>query len=194
MNKRLLTGLAVAGTLAIGAPMLVSAQGGPGGEGPRAGMQRDDASPRYERMHRHHRHGEHGMYGRGGESMGGFGPHARGGDSMYGFGPRAMRGLGLSEEQRDKLFELRHAAAPKFREQGKVLRDAHRELRRLSLSDDYDDAKAAAIGERAAKAMTEMAQLRARNANEFWKLLTPEQREKLADRAQRGEQRRGPRG
>src|SRR5690606_34317209 len=145
MNKRLLTGLAVAGTLAIGAPMLVSAQGGPGGEGPRAGMQRDDASPRYERMHRHHRHGEHGMYGRGGESMGGFGPHARGGDSMYGFGPRAMRGLGLSEEQRDKLFELRHAAAPKFREQGKVLRDAHRELRRLSLSDDYDDAKAAAI-------------------------------------------------
>ena len=188
MNKRLLTGLAVAGTLAISAPMLVSAQGGPmgGGEGPRAGMQRDDGSPRYERMHRHqHHHGQHGMYhgGRGGDQMGGFG-----------FGPRAMRGLDLSEEQRDKVFELRHAAAPKFREQGKILRDAHRELRRLSMSDGYDEAKAAEIGERAAKAMTEMAQLRARNANEFWKLLTPEQREKLDDRARRGEQKRGPRG
>ncbi|HRO59462.1 MAG TPA: Spy/CpxP family protein refolding chaperone [Burkholderiaceae bacterium] len=185
MNKRLLTGLAVAGTLAIGAPMLVSAQGGqaPGGDAPRAGMQRDDASPRHERMYRHDRHGEHRMHHHGGDHMGGFG-----------FGPRAMRGLDLSEEQRDKLFELRHAAAPKFREQGKALRHAHRELRTLSMSDGYDEAKAAAIGERAAKAMAEMVQLRARNENELWKLLTPEQRQKLADRAKRGEQKRGPRG
>ena len=186
MSKRLFTGLAMAGTLAIAAPLLVHAQGGPGsgGEGPRAGMQREEGSPGHERMHRHHHHhGGHGMHHGGGE-MGGFG-----------FGPRAMRGLDLSEEQRDKVFELRHAAAPKFREQGKVLREARRELRALSMSDGYDEAKAAVIGERAAKAMSEMATLHARNANAFWKLLTPEQREKLAERQSRGEAKRGaPRG
>ena len=89
MSKRLFTGLAMAGTLAIAAQLLVHAQGGPGsgGEGPRAGMQREEGSPRHERMHRHHHHGGHGMHHGGGE-MGGFG-----------FGPRSMRGLDLSEEQ-----------------------------------------------------------------------------------------------
>lgn len=191
MNKRLFTGLAVAGTLAIATPLLVGAQGSlAAGDGPRAeAPQREAGAPRQERMSGDHAmYGEHGGYGHGHHMRG-----HHGGDEMggYGFGPRMMRGLNLSEAQRDKLFELRHGAAPKFREQGKIVREARRDLHALSMSDGYDEAKAKAIAERASTAMAEMAQLRARNANEFWKLLAPEQRQKLADRAARGDDRRG---
>ena len=37
-----------------------------------------------------------------------------------------MRGLDLTEAQRDKIFEVRHAAAPMLREKGKQVREARR--------------------------------------------------------------------
>ena len=201
MTKRLFTALAVAGTLAIAAPMLAGAQGSPDSraEGPRAGAtQGQDGAEGGQRMHRHERmhrmhghermHREHGRHHAHGDEHGG---DAMGG---YGFGPRMLRGLDLSEAQRDRLFEVRHAEAPAMREQGKIVREAHRELRALSMSDAYDDAKAREIIERGAKAMAEMARLRARSGNELWKLLTPEQREKLAERASHGNERSGERG
>lgn len=166
MNKRLLSSLAVAGTLAVTAPMLVHAQGAGGAP---------DASS--SGMQKHEMHHGHGM--RGGERGGGWmGPNA--GEA------RMLRGLDLTEAQRDKVFALRHEQAPKLREQGKIVRDSYRELRKLALSDTYDEAKARDISERGAQAIAQIAQLRAHTGNEIYKLLTPEQRQKLADRIARG--------
>jgi Spy/CpxP family protein refolding chaperone len=167
MNKRLFTSLAVAGTLAMAAPLLTSAQpADQGGNAPDAAM-----------MHKHEMHRGHHM--RGGEQGGGW-MGRQGGEE------RMLRGLHLTEAQRDQVFALRHEQAPKMREQGKVVRDAYRELRTLTMSDGYDDAKAKAISERGAQAIAQMAQLRAHTGNEIYKLLTPEQRQKLADRAAHG--------
>jgi protein CpxP len=184
MNKRLVRGLALAGVLTMAAPVLVNAQSAsPAAAEARAdGAERQEAAQgqeRRDRMHHHHHHERHhaeGMHGMHGMHAG----HA-GGPSLE----RLVHGLNLSEAQRDRLFELRHAQAPALREQGKVIREAYRELRTLSLSDAYDETKANEISDRGAKAAAEIARLRARAANEVWKLLTPEQREKLSQRVER---------
>lgn len=170
MKKRLVAGLALAGAFAVAAPMVAHAWGG--GErcadGPRAGM-----------MHKHgHHHGMHGMHGERGMH----------GDRMGGRG--FMGDLQLSEEQRGKLAELRKANAPAMQEQAKAMREARRELRALGFSADYDEAKARAIAERAAKASAEMAAQRAKAANDFYQVLTPEQRQKFSERMARMEERR----
>jgi Spy/CpxP family protein refolding chaperone len=110
------------------------------------------------------------------------------GESRHAQGPRAhFADLQLTEAQRDKLFELRHAQAPAMRAQLKELRAARTELRALAMSDRYDEARAAQLGDRAAKAQTRLALLQAKGQNEFYKVLTPEQRQKLeARRAERG--------
>lgn len=237
MNKQIFRGLALAGTLALTAPLLVSAQApaeqsaadrraGENAENARVdrsaqNLRTDDASrrdsapahartDRQERMHgedgwrhshawramrgahgEHGRHGDHGHVhgGKHGAPMMGHGGRA-GGDSFV----RHLRGLDLSEAQRDQLFELRHAQAPALREQGKIIRDARRELHALSMSDAYDEAKVNELSDRAAQAVAEMARLRARAGNEVWKLLTAEQREKLAERAARVGRHGGPGG
>lgn len=170
MKKRLVAGLALAGAFAVAAPMVAHAWGG--GErcadGPRAGM-----------MHKHgHHHGMHGMHGERGMH----------GDRMGGRG--FMGDLQLSEEQRGKLAELRKANAPAMQEQAEAMREARRELRALGFSADYDEAKARAIAERAAKASAEMAAQRAKAANDFYQVLTPEQRQKFSERMARMEERR----
>lgn len=172
MKKPLFTTLALAGAFALTAPLLAGAQGvgEQRGEGQGAASANTSAGEG--------RHGSwHARHG------------ARHGGALAGpgFGPRALHGLDLSEAQRDRLFELRHAQAPALREQGKVLREARRELRELSMSDAYDEAKAREISERAAGAASELSLLRARGNNEAWKLLTAEQREKLGERAARGD-------
>src|SRR5690606_36353503 len=168
MKKRLVAGLALAGAFAVAAPMVAHAWGG--GErcadGPRAGM-----------MHKHgHHHGKHGMHG----ERGMYGERGMHGDRMGGRG--FMGDLQLSEEQRGKLAELRKANAPAMQEQAKAMREARRELRALGFSADYDEAKARAIAERAAKASAEMAAQRAKAANDFYQVLTPEQRQKFSER------------
>ena len=96
-----------------------------------------------------------------------------------------MRGLNLSEEQRDKLFELRHAQAPVMREHAKTARAAQRELRDLAGAETFDAQRAKTLAEASAQARSEMAQLRARNQHAVLQILTPEQRQKWQDRAGR---------
>lgn len=171
MNKRLVAGLALAGAFAVAAPVVAHAWGG--GErcadGQRAGMTQKHG----------HQHGKHGMYGERGMQGGRMG------------GPGFMADLQLSDEQRGKLAELRKSNAPAMREQAQALREARRELRALGFSADYDDAKARAIAERTAKATSEMAAMRAKAANDFFQVLTPEQRQKFTERMARLEE-RGP--
>ncbi len=118
----------------------------PGGEG-----FGGDCGMRGERM------GYEGMHG---------GKHGRG----------LMRQLDLTEEQRDQMFELRHALAPKMREEMKAVRAASQSLRDMAQKGEYDEATVKQLTEARAAAMSRMAQLRARNQNDIYQLLSPEQR------------------
>ena len=124
--------------------------------------------------------------GRGGPGMGG--------EMM----PPHLRDLNLNEAQRDKIFEIMHAQAPLMRDKAKAVRKAEDELRALSSASDYSEARARALADTAAKAMSEMTLARARAERQVFEVLTPEQRKQLADMKATGEPRRGrgdgPRG
>lgn len=164
MKKARIAAIAAAAGVALAVPFLVSAQGAPGGDGMREGGE-------FHRIHaRHGGPGERGMMG-----------------GAY------LRGLDLTEAQRDKVFAVMHANAPAMREQGKILRATRDELAKLALSNDYDEAKVRALTDRSAQATSTIAQLRTRGMNEIFRTLTPEQQAKVIERQARWEQ-RGPGG
>ncbi len=167
MKTARIAAFTVAGGLALAVPFLVSAQSS-AQNAPQA-----TSAPMVKSQHAHWRHGGEGH--RGGEAM--FG--------RRGHGDGFLRGLELSDQQRDRIFEIRHAAAPKMREQAKALRETRGEFAKLALSPDYDAAKAKALADRNAQAISEMAQLRARSMNEIYQVLTPEQQAKVQQRQER---------
>jgi protein CpxP len=171
MQRKTIRRIALASAIAVATPLAVMAQQSTGDRAPGA---REGGHFHKAHFHRGHR-GHHGHF------------H---GASVQG-GP-ILRGLDLTEEQRDKLFELRHAQAPKMRELGKTAREARRELRAMSMSDRFDEARAKELADKASQASAGMALLRAQLGNETYKILTPEQREKLAKRAEM--HKRGPKG
>lgn len=101
-----------------------------------------------------------------------------------------LRGLDLSAEQRDRIFELRHAQQPRQREQMKQLRASREALHDLARSDSFDAAQARTLADQHAKAVSEMAMTRAEFASKLRALLTPEQRKTLDERRARHEQAR----
>lgn len=99
---------------------------------------------------------------------------------MGGHGLHLLRGLQLSESQQDKVFALLHAQAPLLREQGKAAEKAHEALRALGRAAAYDDARAAALAQASAQAMAAIALQQVRTEQKIYALLTPEQRQQLA--------------
>jgi Spy/CpxP family protein refolding chaperone len=95
-----------------------------------------------------------------------------------GGGHRMLRQLDLTEAQRDKLFEMRHAMAPKMHAEMKTVRSTSQALRDMMQQGEYDEAQVKRLTEERAGAMSRMAQLRARGQFEMFQLLTPEQRTK----------------
>lgn len=191
MDKRLIAGLALAGSFALALPLAALAQDGER----RADGPRERAGQMHHGKHGHW-HGKHGHW---------HGKHAhRHGPGMHGAGPdmrmgRAMMArLDLTDAQRTQLAELRKAQVPAMREQARALHEARRELGKLGFSGDFDEAKARELGERSARASADLAVLRAKAANDFYQVLTPEQREKFSKRMarleKRGERRPGARG
>lgn len=137
-------------------------------------------------------HGSHAGCGMG--AHGGPGHHMMGGNMM----PPHLRGLSLTEAQQDKVFEIMHAQAPVMRDKAKALRKAETDLRALTSAADYSEAKARALADEAAKAMSEMTLARAKADRQVFEVLTPEQRKQMAE-AKPGEHKRhgrgdGPRG
>jgi len=105
---------------------------------------------------------------------------------------RMLRGLDLSEAQRDQLFELKHAQMPKMREQMKVVRGLRDQLRNAAMAETYDAAKVKALTEQQAGAMAAMMQMRLAHEHAVYQLLTLEQRETLNKRRdERSEKRKG---
>lgn len=97
--------------------------------------------------------------------------------------PPHLRGLKLSESQRDKVFELMHAQAPALRDKAKTVHRTEEALRTLAASPDYSEAKARAQADALAKAISEMTLARARTDRQIVEWLTPEQRKQLAEQA-----------
>jgi periplasmic protein CpxP/Spy len=110
----------------------------------------------------------------------GFFPGGPGGD--WGHPPPFLAGLKLTEEQQDKVFEILYAAAPAIRTQSKALHKAREALMELNTSDQYDESKAKALADTAAKADSQLTLLRVRAEHEIYALLTPEQRKEITDR------------
>src|ERR671931_2737224 len=62
---------------------------------------------------------------------------------MHRGGPMMMlRGLDLTEAQRDQIFQIFHQQAPAFHEQMKLVRQAQQDLRQLAAADRFDEGRA----------------------------------------------------
>jgi Spy/CpxP family protein refolding chaperone len=90
-----------------------------------------------------------------------------------------LRGLALSEAQRDKVFAILHKQAPILREKAKAIRRAQEELRALPLSAQYDYTKAKSVADAGAQALGELTLLRADVEHQIYLVLTSEQRQQL---------------
>lgn len=132
----------------------------------------------------------------------GAGPHAFGAADMKHQhakrfeGARQVRGffkdLNLTEEQRDRIFAIHHASAPKVREAIKALSKARRDLRELARTDKFDEARAQELANAAAQAYAELQLLRAKDSNAILAVLTPDQRQKLQERHEKRTKRQAP--
>jgi protein CpxP len=121
--------------------------------------------------HHHDRGGGHGMRG------------VAHGPAGFGF----LRGLDLSEQQRDRVFEIMHRQAPALRERARAIGKARQDLGALAMSADYDEARARSLSEGLAAATASLALERARTAHAVWEILSAEQRRQVEERwARRG--------
>lgn len=93
--------------------------------------------------------------------------------------PPFLHGVTLTEEQRDKVFEIMHAQIPALRTREKELRQSHEALLRVSLSGEFDDLKAKTLADAGARALAEIALTRARLDHKVYRLLTSEQRKQI---------------
>ena len=114
--------------------------------------------------------------------MDGRGPMGkRGGERGDEMRPHYLRGLSLTEAQRDKVFEVMHAQAPGMREKAKAHLAAEEALRQLTAAPDYSEVKARALADTLGKSVAEMALVRAKADRQIFDLLTAEQRKQLAE-------------
>lgn len=93
-----------------------------------------------------------------------------------------LRGLDLTEAQRDKIFELRHAQEPVLREKRKAAAKAREELRNLGRAESFDAAKAKVVADAHGKAVSEMMLLKAQLHAQVRAVLTAEQKKRLDER------------
>lgn len=150
--------------------MTASAHGGPSSQGPDAGPSKSMHKMSHHKGHGKQRGQRHGM-----RSL--------------------LKGLDLTEAQRDQIFEIRHANMPALREQRKQMRASRQALRALSVQANPDAADIQANTDALGKATAAMAALRVQTMNQVMNVLTDEQatslRENMQKRKARGEHRRG---
>lgn len=128
----------------------------------------------------------------GAEMPGKAGQRGMGGEKM----PPYLRGLNLSEAQRDKVFAILHAQAPAMRDKVKAVHRAEADLRGLAMSPDFSEARARSLADASGRAMAEMTLARVATDRQVLAVLTPEQRQQVAEMKPEREVVRsdGPRG
>ncbi|MCK9511274.1 MAG: Spy/CpxP family protein refolding chaperone [Pigmentiphaga sp.] len=94
-------------------------------------------------------------------------------------GPRhAWRALDLTDEQKDKMFSLRHAAAPELRKLMKEAGGYERELQDMVRGGKFDESAARELAKGSSDARAKLLVLRAKLQADTMALFTPEQRAK----------------
>lgn len=91
-----------------------------------------------------------------------------------------MKRLDLTEEQRDQIFEIRHAQRPAVREKMKELRKGREALRDAAMAETYDPDAVRELAEQQAKIQAELIVMRNATRNQIYGLFTAEQREEVA--------------
>jgi periplasmic protein CpxP/Spy len=105
--------------------------------------------------------------------------------------PRFLRGIDLTDVQKDKLFELNYAEMPTLRSQMKARHQLKQEL--MQLSDNYSEEKAKTIADKLATLERDSVLARARHQQQVLSLLTPEQRKQVSENKEKFKQRRDAR-
>ena len=100
-------------------------------------------------------------------------------EMMRGGGMAGLRGIDLSADQVKQLASLREGQKKVFAEKFMAMREQRDALHKLVMSDAYTPAAAAEIIANKATVQSELAQLRADQANALYKILTPEQRTRM---------------
>jgi periplasmic protein CpxP/Spy len=134
--------------------------------------------------------GARGMGGRDGDGPAPFGSM---GPGMGHGGPHgALRGLDLTDEQRDKIFDIQYARQPAMRDKMKEMARSREEIGKLVASASFDVKRVRELAGAQAKIMTDLIVLHAETDNKIYNLLTPEQQKKYAEAvpARRGGERR----
>jgi len=90
-----------------------------------------------------------------------------------------LRGLTLTESQRDRVFMILHARAPTLRETVKAARRAQDGLQQLELSAQFDQARAKSLVDSFVRSLGTIALMRAEGEHEIYALLTEEQRQQM---------------
>ena len=121
-----------------------------------------------------------------------FGPMGEGMHRGPGGPMMHMRGLNLTEAQRDQIFKIHYEQMPAMREQMKQVRKARDDLRQIALADKFDEARARQAADAQAKAIAAMAVMRAQAMHRVRQVLTPEQRQKMDQWRDRGLRPGGP--
>jgi periplasmic protein CpxP/Spy len=134
-----------------------------------------------------------GARGMGGRSGDGPAPFGAMGPGMGHGGPHgALRGVDLTDEQRDKVFDIQYAQQPAMRDRMKEMTRSREEIGKLVASKSFDVKRVRELAGAQAKIMTDLIVLHAETDNKIYNLLTPEQQKQYADAApgMRGGQRR----
>jgi protein CpxP len=105
-----------------------------------------------------------------------------GGGALHG----ALRGLDLTDQQRDKIFDIMYAQVPALRDKMKALRTQRQQLRDASLTTHYDAKRVRELADAEAKTMAEVQVMHAESTNKIFALLTPEQQKQVTTRVADG--------
>jgi len=101
---------------------------------------------------------------------------------------RFLKGIDLTEAQKDQVFALTHAEMPKKRALMKARRALKQEL--MALSDNYTEAKAIAIADQLATVERDSVLARAHHHQKVLNVLTPAQKKQVAENKEKFKQRR----
>lgn len=102
-------------------------------------------------------------------------------------GPHWLRGLNLTEQQRDQVFELMHKEAPARYSAAKQARAQHDALQKLAAAERFNEGEAKKLADTIGKAHADMTLQRLKTERQILALLTPEQRQQAANSPQRSQ-------
>lgn len=94
-------------------------------------------------------------------------------------GPSWLHGVQLSDTQKDQVFQLVYAQAPALHEKYKALRHIRSDLRKATMSDQYDSARVSKLASDEAQTRSSVTVIRAELRHKIYMLLTPEQKKQL---------------